>query len=450
MSTGEFEGHEALIAQLQAGTLDAPGHLHRRVLSGGTVKRRRWADMSGRKRALLVVPIAATLAVGAAVVHSAFYNSGSQTAAPHAVKPLPGLHNSPGPSGGAGPTGPRGETGTGGATGFSGQTGTWSTTHEEKSLQGPARATAYGTPPVYYRASNDAAAKYGSARAAYTYYDGSGQLTAGDQLAFTSNADLATYQTQVNGSLLNMHPAAAQAVVRSALAIPKKRLVHADAVLGVVVANNDELADATSQATSLVTRLGGYAQSVKQGTNKNDGSSVLDLRVPVGKAEFAIQKLGSLGRLVSQQVSTQDLQQTFTKQTDVIGRLRREIAVYNKALESGSLSESQRINVQIELSNARYQLKSLLKSRSQTVSYGATADIQLTLSTDKNAFATPPSKRGHLGTLLHNAASFLALEAVIVLYALIVAGPILLILGLVWWLTRERRRREERALLASA
>jgi hypothetical protein len=33
MSGFEIEGHDALIAQLRAGTLEAPGHLHRRVLS---------------------------------------------------------------------------------------------------------------------------------------------------------------------------------------------------------------------------------------------------------------------------------------------------------------------------------------------------------------------------------------------------------------------------------
>ena len=33
MSAFEFEGHEALVAQLRAGTLDAPDHLQRRVLA---------------------------------------------------------------------------------------------------------------------------------------------------------------------------------------------------------------------------------------------------------------------------------------------------------------------------------------------------------------------------------------------------------------------------------
>ena len=51
MSTGEFEGYEALIAQLRAGTLDAPDHVRRRVLAGRTSARQRWADKSLRRKA---------------------------------------------------------------------------------------------------------------------------------------------------------------------------------------------------------------------------------------------------------------------------------------------------------------------------------------------------------------------------------------------------------------
>ena len=53
--------------------------------------------------------------------------------------------------------------------------------------------------------------------------------------------------------------------------------------------------------------------------------------------------------------------------------------------------------------------------------------------------------RGNDGSAAH----FLALEGIIVLYALIVLAPVLLLGALAWWIVRERRRREER-LLASA
>ena len=94
------------------------------------------------------------------------------------------------------------------------------------------------------------------------------------------------------------------------LTIPKDRLVHADASLQVHVGGHSALTTATNKATQIVSSLGGYAQSVQyQSETKGGGSSFLALKVPVGKAQTAIGRLAQLGTLVSQQVSTQDLQQ---------------------------------------------------------------------------------------------------------------------------------------------
>ena len=236
-----------------------------------------------------------------------------------------------------------------------------------------------------------------------------------------------------------------------AVVIPKNRLVHADATLEVQVSNHSALTQATNKATQIMTSLGGYAQNVQYQASRNgDGNAYLVLRVPVGKAQTAIARLGSLGRLVSQQLSTQDLQQQLTRQTNQIGSLRRAIAVYEQALQ-GSLSASERVAIQINLENAEHTLKLLRKARSGTVASGATADISLTLSTHKGAGAIGGHhKSGRFDRLLGSAGDFLALEGIIVLYALVVVGPFLLLGALAWWLLRERRRRDERRLLASA
>jgi hypothetical protein len=234
--------------------------------------------------------------------------------------------------------------------------------------------------------------------------------------------------------------------------IPKDRLVHADATLQVRVPSHSALTKATNQATQIVGSLGGYAQSVQyQSSRDGTGNSFLELRVPVGKAETALAKLGSLGTLVSQQVSTQDLQQQLTQQTDQIGTLRREIAVYVQALQNGSLSATERVAIQIKLANARHSLKLLRKARTATVASGATANISLTLTTNKDAGIVPAHHQsGRFDRLLGSAAGFLALEGIIVLYALVVLSPFLILGGLTWWILRERRRREESRLLASA
>jgi hypothetical protein len=238
---------------------------------------------------------------------------------------------------------------------------------------------------------------------------------------------------------------------REAVKIPTNRLVHADASLQVSVKSHAALSKATNEATQIVSSLGGYAQSVNyQSAHGGQGDAVLQLRVPVQKAEIAIGRLANLGTLLSQQVSTKDLQQQLTSQNNGIGSLKRAIAVYEQALKSGSLSASERVQIEIKLSNARHAITQLRRNRSATLQSGATSDISLLLTTRRHAFVvTHHHGSSRVGRLLGSAGHFLALEGIIFLYALIVVAPLLVIGGLAWWLVRERRRREER-LLASA
>src|SRR5690348_30779 len=124
-------------------------------------------------------------------------------------------------------------------------------------------------------------------------------------------------------------------IARGAVKIPTNRLVHADASLQVSVKSHDALSKATNDATQIVASLGGYAQSVNyQSGHGGQGDAVLQLRVPVQKAQIAIGRLADLGTLLSQQVSTKDLQQQLTSQNNGIGSLKRAIAVYEQALKS--------------------------------------------------------------------------------------------------------------------
>jgi hypothetical protein len=239
-------------------------------------------------------------------------------------------------------------------------------------------------------------------------------------------------------------------VPQSTVTIPKNRLVHAVASLQVGVKSSN-LSDKTNEASQIAGSYGGYAKSVRyQASRQGDGEALLALRVPVQNAQKAIAKLGGLGTLLSQQVSTQDLQAKLNHQNSGIGSLRRAIAVYENALQSTTLSASERVALQIKLNNARHALARLRHARNGTLASGATADISLLLTTRNHAII------GHhhngstrIGRLLGSAAHFLALEGIIVLYALIVLAPFLLLGSLAWWILRERRRREER-LLASA
>jgi hypothetical protein len=377
--------------------------------------------MSGRRRAFVLVSIAATLAIGAALIHTAFSNPNSSSAMGLLLRPVHGGNATggtgangglpKGATGAAGPTGAAGLTGNNGATGAAGATGA----NGANGAPGPTAANGPAGP--------------------------SGPAGAEGQTGPTFDA--AGQATQKAAHL--------SARSNRTLAIPKGRLVHASAYLSVVVPNHNALTTATNKATAIATHLGGYAQSVRYSASNNGrGSAYLDLHVPLGKTEAAIASLGQLGQLTSQTVSTQDLEQQFKKQTNTISQLRREIAIYEQALNSGTLSGSERVAIQIKLANAQHQITATRKARIHTVAAGSTASIQLSLTTKRSAAAVVRHQpRGRLGRLLHNAAGFLALEAMIVLYIIIVALPIVLLGALIWWLTRGRKQRDEKRLLAS-
>jgi len=70
----ELDGYEALVSELRANPPVAPERLRQRVLEGAPVPRRQRSKK--RRLALVVVPAAIVLAVGAALVHG-FVSTGS-------------------------------------------------------------------------------------------------------------------------------------------------------------------------------------------------------------------------------------------------------------------------------------------------------------------------------------------------------------------------------------
>ena len=410
MSAGEFEGHESLIEELRAGTLDAPAHVHRRVLALGQSRPR--VPMPRRRKLFVVVGVATMLSVAAAFVNSAFSGSGSPTpkaaSLGHLLRQAPshrvatGANGPTGSTGATGPQGPTGATGLNGPTGANGPTGP----------QGPTAST------------------------------GPTGLTTGDALGSP------TYSAE-NGARLN----ATQADSFSGnFNIPKNRLVHVDAKIAVSVGDNKALTQAANDAVAIVTNYGGYSQNSQiSASNQGYGSASLDLHVPLSHAQDAIDKLDRIGHLVSSSVAIKDLEKQATHQTSKIGGLARAIQIYEQALLSGTLTGSQRVEVQIRLADAKHALKATRKAHGRTLKSGKTADIEMTLATDRSVTAVIAhhTKTGRFGRLLHNAGDFLAVEGLIVLYALIIVGPIVLIGALAWWIMRERRRREEK-LLANA
>jgi len=214
------------------------------------------------------------------------------------------------------------------------------------------------------------------------------------------------------------------------------RLQHEDASLRIRVR---DVGDATSRVTRVATSVGGYAQSVVY----RNAQANIELRVPTDRVQAALARLEALGTIVSQHISIEDLTNKLETQSAQIAQLRRRVAALQTALRDPALPESQRVLLQIKLAESKRALAQRLHGRKGTLAAGATARISLVLAAQKQA-AAAPHHRGRVGRMLHGAIGFLALEGIVLLFALIVASPLAVALGL-WWLVR--RRATERLLM---
>ena len=248
----------------------------------------------------------------------------------------------------------------------------------------------------------------------------------------------------VGGGAAAKGPSLGAATDQRALAVPAPspgRLQHTDASISVRV---DDVGAATTRATRIATALGGYAQSVRYRTPQSRAAvSYIELRIPAQNVKRALAQLGGLGTLVSQQISITDLTGTLERQSAQIAQLRRRIAALQAALRNPSLPEAQRVLLQIRLAESKRALAQRLHGRKGTLAAGATSRVSLVLESRKHA-AAAPHQRGRLGRMLHSAVGFLAIEGIVLLFALIVASPLAAALGLLWlW----RRRAVDRLLM---
>jgi hypothetical protein len=195
------------------------------------------------------------------------------------------------------------------------------------------------------------------------------------------------------------------------------RLQQYGAFLRVQVGNVAALSDATKQALRFAQLLGGYVAYVRYSTPVGGGgAAALIVRVPVDRVQDAIQEYSSLGTILAQNVSLLDVTKQVEEQAKEIARLEAEIA----RLEAGTITPA--VRARIEADGAR--LAYLRKHQAATVARAQLARIALELTTKpKHAAVTSRFQR-----TMSAAGGVLLREAELVLYALIVAGP-LLVLG---------------------
>ena len=258
--------------------------------------------------------------------------------------------------------------------------------------------------------------------------------------AATAPSDAAT--PPVERSAAPVAPAAKDAATGSTIAPAPGQLQRFEAELGLRVDDVDALSDATKQAQQIAHDHGGSVASLQyDAPSAGVGTAQITLRIPTAQVESALAELSQLGTIVGQRYGIQDLQQQADSLQTQIEQTQRKIAQILTQLESATLSNESRVVLQSRLNAARQNLTGLRESLRSTRAEAATSTVNVTLTTEEIE-AVPVG-----GSRLDGIKDVLAWEAIAVLYALVVAGPFIVLGVLVWLVLRLRRRQVETRLL---
>jgi len=196
----------------------------------------------------------------------------------------------------------------------------------------------------------------------------------------------------------------------------RSRLQRQDVSMSLRV---EDLSGATQSAVRTTRRLGGFVAGADYATGSENGNSHLALRIPVANLQKAIASFTNLGTILSQHISVADLQTG-------LDRLDTRIAKARKAGHDRTVLRLER-------------------RREALIREGSYARVSLQLTTAKPA--AQHVAPGRFDRFLDNSGTILGKELIAVLYALVVAGPFLLLAALLLLGERTRRRRADHRLL---
>jgi uncharacterized protein DUF4349 len=220
------------------------------------------------------------------------------------------------------------------------------------------------------------------------------------------------------------------------------QLQRYEAELRLRVDDVEALSGATKSAQRIALSHGGSIASLQyDAPSEGIGSAQITLRVPISKVQSAMTQLSALGTIVGQRYGIEDLQVQADTLESQIEATQRQIAGILGQLESTTLSDANRAVLKSRLANARAKLKGLREGLAGTRAEAKTATIYLSLTTEK----IEPGAVG--GGPLDNVKDVLAWEAIGLLYAVVVAGPFIIVGFLVWLALRLRRRQVNTRLL---
>jgi hypothetical protein len=207
------------------------------------------------------------------------------------------------------------------------------------------------------------------------------------------------------------------------------RLQRYDATLRLRVHDVDGLSQATQRAINLTRGLGGYVGSIDYATSGGKrGGATLVLRVPVTHIQAELDGLTDLGTILQQRTGILDVTRRVDREAKQIAELERELA-------AASPQDAPAI---------RARLATLRAKHARLVRSARLARIVVGLTTPPKQAAVAPSR---LHRTLDDAGSVLLRELEILLYALVVAGPLLLLGAAGIAAARAQRRRSDARLL---
>jgi hypothetical protein len=216
------------------------------------------------------------------------------------------------------------------------------------------------------------------------------------------------------------------------LAPNRARLQRYDVTLRVRVKSVDALSNAARRAMNLTRSLGGYVASVDYGTRGGKrGGATLVLRVPVVSIQMALGELTSLGTILQQRTGILDVTRRADRESKQIAKLEHQLA-------QATPEEAPAI---------RLKLKTLRAKHARLLRSARLARIVFSLTTPAKQAAAAPSR---FDSTLDDAGEVFVRELEILLYALVVAGPLLLLGGAGMLAARGLRRRADARLLERA
>jgi len=225
------------------------------------------------------------------------------------------------------------------------------------------------------------------------------------------------------------------------------RAQRVSATLTVEVADADAVSRAAQEALDLTRSLGGHVVSASVATGEQ-GTASLTVRVPVARVQDAIAGLSALGRIVSQQVTIDDLQEQLDTLERREASLKAQIARISARLETEELDAETRALLETRRRTLQAELREIKTGIASTNAEARMSTIQLAVVTPgAYGVAAPPPSR--LDRTIDEALNVLAWEGVVALGLLIVIAPFAITAAAVWLGRRVYRRREEERLLAA-